>query len=137
MSDPWMNPGGLLVLQASLLCEAVSWNLHGRITIHNEFDSLPRGEAREFYLVQIWRGNAAHPGPFRETVELVDPDGRLLGRVETEPFTLSGPTHRFVSYMRFTNTPLLVPGVHEFRFALFVGTSPLPGLQAEHPLLVM
>lgn len=139
LSKTWAdNHGGAPpVLQASLLCEAISWNLSGRITFHNEFDSLPAGEAREFFLVQVWRGSGAEHGPFREAVELIDPDGRTLVRVETEPFTLSGPTHRHVNYMRFSNTPLLVLGVHEFRVALYHGNSRVPIAQAEHPLLVI
>jgi hypothetical protein len=106
-------------LQAALLCEGVTTDAEGRHDIHREFSQYTMGFSQPFTVLTIWRGDDDRPGNlYRETTEIIAPDGRVVAGGENGPFTLADSTYRQVNSLLLENVDFTHEGVYELRVTL-------------------
>lgn len=80
-------------LQAALLCEDVTTDENGRHNIYHEFSQCTMGYSQPFTILTIWRGGDKSVGDsYKQKVEIVAPDGRVVASGENGPFLLKDGT---------------------------------------------
>jgi hypothetical protein len=106
-------------LQATLLCENVTSDEDGRHTIYNEFSQYTMGYSRPFTILTIWRGgdNGVHES-YKEKIEIIAPDGRVVASGENGPFSLNDSTYRQVNSILLENIDFTHDGVYELQVRL-------------------
>lgn len=125
------------VLQASLFCLAVDWDVQGRVTIGDAFHTLERGPAPDFFLVNLWRYDHPQAGTFQEVLAMRDPDGRILGDLRTPPFMMGGDIPRHFNYIRFNDIQFVTAGTHETHIALLNAEDGSVVTLSRSPLLIV
>jgi len=106
-------------LQATLLCEGMTTDEHGRHTIYNEFSQYTMGYSKPFTILTIWRGghNCLNES-YTEKIEVIAPDGRIVANGENGPFSLSDNTYRQVNSVLLENIDFTNDGIYELQVNL-------------------
>lgn len=126
----------------SFLCEGLSWNHRGQLTIINEFTGLKANSRAEFLVVNLWRemsggtGEPRSPRTYRESVVVTGPGGEIVARSDNRPFSLPADFARQVNYTRFESLDLSRPGVYCVRVELYSYPGEIPLVALEHELAV-
>lgn len=124
-------------LQAALLCEGVTTDAEGRHDIHHEFAQYTMGYSQPFTVLTIWRGDTATKGRwFKETAEIIAPDGRVVASGDNGPFTLEDGTYRQVNSLLLENVDFSYEGKYELRITL-ADASAATVTTASYPLTVV
>lgn len=122
-------------LQAAFLCEGVTTDKEGRHTFHNEFSQYTMGYSTEFCVVNIWRGTNSKPDiEYTETVEILAPDGKVIGAGEVGPFSLQDVSYRQVNSTALDGVDFSHSGKYEVR--IFLTAKGETVFSLEYPLLV-
>lgn len=106
-------------LQAALLCEGVTTDSEGRHNIHNEFAQYTMGYSQPFTVLTIWRGGATQSQEsYKERMEIIAPDGRIVAIGENGPFHVSDETYRQVNSLLLENVDFTHDGIYELHIDL-------------------
>ncbi len=106
-------------LQAALLCEGVKTDEYGRHTIINEFSQYTMGYSQPFTIFTVWRGSEDKlEESFKEKIEIIAPDGRVVASGENGPFSLKDNTYRQVNSLLLENVDFTFDGVYELTIHL-------------------
>lgn len=107
-------------LQAALLCEGITTDEHGRHTIYNEFSQCTMGYSQPFTILTIWRGgNSTSNQDYKEQIEIVAPDGRVIASGENGPFSLQNNTYRQINSILLEGIDFTNDGIYEVQVKLF------------------
>jgi len=106
-------------LQATLLCEGVTTDENGRHNIFNEFSQYTMGYSKPFTILTIWRGGEKGlQESYKEQIEIIAPDGRVVANAENGPFSLIDNTYRQVNNIVLENIDFTHDGVYELQIRL-------------------
>lgn len=106
-------------LQATLLCEDVTTDENGRHTISNEFSQYTMGYSQPFTILTIWRGGSSClDKSYKEKIEIVAPDGRIVAAGENGPFSLHDSTYRQVNSILLEDVDFTHNGIYEVQVNL-------------------
>ncbi|MBC8016666.1 MAG: hypothetical protein H7X79_13140 [Sporomusaceae bacterium] len=106
-------------LQATLLCEGVTTDENGRHTIYNEFSQYTMGYSQPFTVLTIWRGGSSClDNSYKEKIEIVAPDGRIVAAGESGPFSLRDSTYRQVNSILLEDVDFTHNGIYEVQVNL-------------------
>ena len=106
-------------LQATLLCEGVTTDENGRHNIYNEFSQCTMGYSQPFTILTIWRGdNNCLNEAYKEKIEIIAPDGRIVANGENGPFSLNDCTYRQVNSILLENIDFTNDGIYELHVNL-------------------
>jgi hypothetical protein len=123
-------------LQAALLCEKITTDDAGRHTIHNEFCEYTMGYSQAFTILTIWRGaKDSAMTAYRETTEIIAPDGRVVAVGENGPFFIPDKTYRQVNSILLDNIDFTNNGIYQLRVTLFDNQN-VPIVEVSYPITV-
>jgi hypothetical protein len=106
-------------LQATLLCEGVITDENGRHTIYNEFSQCTMGYSQPFTILTIWRGGDNDSNQnYKEQIEILAPDGRVIASGENGPFSLQNNTYRQINSILLEDIDFTNEGVYEIQIKL-------------------
>jgi len=106
-------------LQAALLCEGMTTDKNGRHTIYNEFSQCTMGYSQPFTILTIWRGaNDNSHKSYKEKIEILAPDGRVVASGENGPFSLENNTYRQINNILLEDIDFTHEGVYELQVSL-------------------
>jgi hypothetical protein len=106
-------------LQATLLCEGMTTDENGRHNISNEFSQCTMGYSQPFTVLTIWRGGSSCVNnSYREKIEIIAPDGRVVANGENGPFSLKDSTYRQVNSILLENVDFTNEGIYELQVSL-------------------
>lgn len=136
MSESLIKTELPFVLQASILCEAVTRDLAGRLSILNLLEKIPTGIMETFILIHIWVCLRPDTSEYLERLTLIGPDGDLLAYGESNPFMLNSIGEKHINYLRFSSIPFKCQGLYEIRTELIRLDDKTVFVYPEQPLIV-
>lgn len=106
-------------LQAALLCEGMTTDESGRHTIYNEFSQYTMGYSQPFTVLTIWRGgDNDSKQSYKEIIEIIAPDGRIVANGENGPFSLKDSTYRQINNILLEDIDFTNEGTYELQVSL-------------------